>query len=123
MRLELLLRVAEVGALITCALIVHLQHMCGQAFGARGFIVAQQANKRFCMCVQMTLQAPLIRARPWTVAAGESFLTFRLKIASGRASVSNNATIVNVASADAADANADTTTSNNVILLLLLELW
>lgn len=111
MRLELLLRIAEEGALVAGALVVHFQHMRGQAFRARRLIIAQQANKRFCVRIQMTFQAPLIRAGPRTVTAGEAFLTLRFEVATSGARIANNATI------GAAHTDSD------VILFLLFELW
>lgn len=77
--LVLLLCVRQVGALAACSLVVHLQHVGGQALGARRLVIAEQANKGLCVRVEVALEAPLVRPGPRAVAAGEALLPLRLQ--------------------------------------------
>lgn len=92
MYLELLLRIGQIGALAARALIVHLQHMRCQTFRSCRLIIAEQADKRLCVCVQMTLEAPLVGTRPGAVAAGEAFLTLRFQQTRSRCAAARSRT-------------------------------
>lgn len=77
--LELLLRVSQIGALAAGSLVVHLEHVGGEALRARRLVVAEQADEWLCVGVEMTLETPLVGARPGAIAAGEALLALGLQ--------------------------------------------
>lgn len=49
--------------------VVHFEHMGGQAFRTGRLVIAQHANVRFRVRIQMSFQAPIVAARPSAIAA------------------------------------------------------
>lgn len=58
--------------------VVHLEDVRGQALRPGRFIITQHAHIWFCVCVQVPFQAPIVAARPGTIATDESFVAFLL---------------------------------------------
>ena len=75
---ECVLVVCQEVALATNALVMHLVDVGSEAFGARCFVVAQNAEVGFDVGVEMTLEAPVIHASPGAVRAGVQLLLFLL---------------------------------------------
>lgn len=59
--------------------VVHFEHMGRQSFGTGRLVIAQHANIRFRVRIQMPLQAPIVAARPSAIAAHEAFVAFFLR--------------------------------------------
>lgn len=70
--------VGQVGALAAGPLVVHLEHVRGQALGAGGLVVAKAADEGLQMRVHVSLEAPVIHAGPRAVATVETLLALLL---------------------------------------------
>lgn len=64
-----MLVVGEEGALGARLLVVDLVHVGGEALGARRLVLAQRARERLQVRVEVSLEAPVVHARPRAVAA------------------------------------------------------
>lgn len=60
MGVELILVLGKVGALVAGLLVVHLEHVGGQPFGAGRLVVAQHTDERFRVGVQVALETPVV---------------------------------------------------------------
>lgn len=66
---QLLLVIGEEGALGAGFFVVHLVHVRGEPLGPCRLVLAKRARERFQVGVEMSLQTPVVDARPCAVTA------------------------------------------------------